>query len=52
MRMLTLLIGLVCFTFSVSADPGDQATEMWDQLLHSHVDAQGNVDYPRVQIRP
>ncbi|MFT4879940.1 MAG: hypothetical protein ACI80P_000910 [Flavobacteriales bacterium] len=45
MRMLTLLIGLVCFTFSLSADPGDQATELWDQLLRSHVDAQGNVDY-------
>jgi hypothetical protein len=43
--MLTLLIGLVCFTFSLSADPGDQATELWDQLLRSHVDAQGNVDY-------
>lgn len=38
--------------FSVSADPGDQALELWDQLLKKHVDAQGNVDYAGFKADP
>ncbi len=52
MRTLTLFIALVSFTFSVNADPGDVASELWDQLLRKHVDAQGNVDYPGFKSDP
>lgn len=49
--ILTILLS-VAFGLAASADPGDQATAMWDQLLQKYVDNSGNVNYKGFKADP
>ena len=50
MKGILAILLSVAFGLAASADPGDQATAMWDQLLQKYVDNSGNVNYKGLKV--
>ena len=52
MKGIFTLFTAVALSLTATADPGDQATALWDQLLQKYVDNSGKVNYEGFKADP